>query len=43
MTINIHKAIGKLSIIPRIFVLPHMNYCGTYVFIERFGYTLKIP
>ena len=31
MTIDIHKAIGKLSIIPkRGFVLPNMNYCGAY-------------
>ena len=31
MTIDIHKAIGKLPIIPkRGFVLPNMNYCGAY-------------
>ena len=31
MTIDIHKAIRKLPIIPkRGFVLPHMNYCGAY-------------
>ena len=31
MTIDIHKAIGKLPMIPkRGFVLPHMNYCGAY-------------
>ena len=31
MTIDIHKAIGKLPIIPkRGFVPPHMNYCGAY-------------
>ena len=31
MTIDIHKAIGKLPIIPkRGFVLPHMNYCSAY-------------
>ena len=31
MTIDIHKAIGKLQIIPkRGFVLPNMNYCGAY-------------
>ena len=31
MTIDIHKAIGKLPIIPkRGFVLPDMNYCGAY-------------
>ena len=31
MTIDIHKAIGKLAIIPkRGFVLPNMNYCGAY-------------
>ena len=31
MTIDIHKAIGKLPIIPKKgFVLPNMNYCGVY-------------
>ena len=31
MTIDIHKVIGKLPIIPkRGFVLPNMNYCGAY-------------
>ena len=31
MTIDIHKAIGKLPIIPkRGFVLPNMHYCGPY-------------
>ena len=31
MIIDIHKAIGKLPIIPkRGFVLPNMNYCGAY-------------
>ena len=31
MTIDIHKAIGKLLIIPkRGFTLPNMNYCGPY-------------
>ena len=31
MTIGIHKAIGKLLIIPKKgFVLPNMNYCGAY-------------
>ena len=31
MTIDIHKASGKLPIIPkRGFVLPNMNYCGAY-------------
>ena len=31
MTIDIHKAIGKLPIIPkRGFTLPNMNYCGPY-------------
>ena len=31
MTIDIHKAVGKLPIIPkRGFVLPNMNYCGAY-------------
>ena len=31
MTIDIHKAFGKLPIIPkRGFVLPNMNYCGAY-------------
>ena len=29
MTIDIHKAIGKLPIIPKKgFTLPNMNYCG---------------
>ena len=31
MTIDIHKAIGKLPIIPKIgFTLPNINYCGPY-------------
>ena len=31
MTIDIHKAIGKLPIMPKKgFVLPNMNYCGAY-------------
>ena len=31
MTIDIHKAIGKLPIIPKkVFTLPNMNYCGPY-------------
>ena len=31
MTIDIHKAIGKLPIIPnRGFTLPNMHYCGPY-------------
>ena len=31
MTIDIHKAIGKLPIIPKKgFTLPNMNYCGLY-------------
>ena len=31
MTIDLHKAIGKLPIIPkRGFTLPNMNYCGPY-------------
>ena len=31
MTIDIHKAIGRLPIIPkRGFTLPNMNYCGPY-------------
>ena len=31
MTIDIHKAIGKLPIIPKKgFILPNMNYCGPY-------------
>ena len=31
MTIDIHKTIGKLPIIPKKgFVLPNMNYCGPY-------------
>ena len=36
MTIDIHKAIGKLPIITkRGFVLPHMNYCGAYNPLEK--------
>ena len=36
MTIDIHKAIGKLPIIPkRGFVLPNMNYCGAYNPLEK--------
>ena len=36
MTIDIHKAIGKLPIIPkRGFVLPHMNYCGAYNQLDK--------
>ena len=36
MTIDNHKAIGKLPIIPkRGFVLPHMNYCGAYNPLEK--------
>ena len=36
MTIDIHKAIGKLPIIPkRGFVLPHMNYCGAYNSLDK--------
>ena len=36
MPIDIHKAIGKLPIIPkRGFVLPHMNYCGAYNPLEK--------
>ena len=36
MTIDIHKAIGKLPIIPkRGFVLPNMNYCGAYNQLEK--------
>ena len=36
MTIDIHKAIGKLPIIPkRGFVLPNMNYCGAYNKLEK--------
>ena len=32
MTIDIHKAIGKLPIIPkRGFTLPNYNYCGPYI------------
>ena len=31
MTIDIHKAIGKLPIIPKKgFTLPNYNYCGPY-------------
>ena len=31
MTIDIHKVIGKLPIIPkRGYVLPYMHYCGAY-------------
>ena len=31
MTIDVHKAIGKLPIIPKKgFTLPNMNYCGPY-------------
>ena len=31
MTIDIHKVIGKLPIIPKKgFVLPNMHYCGAY-------------
>ena len=31
MTIDLHKAIGKLPIIPRRgFTLPNMNFCGPY-------------
>ena len=48
MTIDIHKAIGKLSIIPkRGFVLPNMNYCGAYnplnkqLIYDKNGNTLK--
>ena len=36
MTIDIHKAIGKLPIIPkRGFVLPNINYCGPYNPLEK--------
>ena len=36
MTIDIHKAIGKLPIIPkRGFVLPNMHYCGAYNPLEK--------
>ena len=36
MTIDIHKAIGKLPIIPkRGFTLPNMNYCGPYNPLEK--------
>ena len=48
MTIDIHKAIGKLPIIPkRGFVLPHMNYCGAYnpldkqLIYDKNGYILR--
>ena len=36
MTIDIHKAIGKLPIIPkRGFVLPNMHYCGAYNSLDK--------
>ena len=36
MTIDIHKAIGKLPIIPkRGFILPNMNYCGPYNLLNK--------
>ena len=36
MTIIIHKAIRKLSIIPkRGFALPNMNYCGSYNLLNK--------
>ena len=36
MTIDIHKAIGKLPIIPiRGFTLPNMHYCGPYNPLEK--------
>ena len=36
MTIDIHKTIGKLPIIPkRGFTLPNMNYCGPYNPLEK--------
>ena len=35
-TIDIHKAIGKLPIIPkRGFTLPNMNYCGPYIPLNK--------
>ena len=34
--IDLHKAIGKLPIIPkRDFTLPNMNYCGPYNPLEK--------
>ena len=48
MVIDIHKAIGKLPIIPkRGFVLPNMNYCGAYnpldkqLIYDKNGYILR--
>ena len=36
MTIDIHKAIGKLPIIPkRGFVHPNMYYCGAYNLLNK--------
>ena len=36
MTIDIHKFIGKLPIIPkRGFTLPNMNYCGPFNLLEK--------
>ena len=48
MTIDIHKAIGKLPIIPKKgFTLPNMNYCGPYnpldkqVIYDEYGNIIK--
>ena len=36
MTIDIHKAIGKLPIVPkRGFTLPNMHYCGPFNPLEK--------
>ena len=36
MTIDIHKAIGKLPVIPkRGFTLPNMNYCGPFIPLNK--------
>ena len=36
ITIEIHKAIGKLPIIPKKgFVLPNINYCGVYNLLNK--------
>ena len=43
MTIDIHKTIGKLPIIPkRGFVLPNMNYCGAYNPLDKQLISTKI-
>ena len=36
MTIDTHKAIEKLPIIPKkVFVLPNMNYCEAYNLLNK--------